>query len=215
MNIKILLVEDHDIVREGVRSLLENEPGIEITGEARNGQEALDLCRSLAPDLVLMDVNMPVMSGLECMRIMNAEFPLVRVLILSMHEYESYLIDMLDAGADGYILKNSSKAELLFAIKKVAGGDVYISSEFTLSMLEKYKNGNFIHIKSDKPIVLSEGEAQVLDLIAEGFTNTEIADRLFVSVRTVESRRKKLLEKTNTCNTATLIKFAIRNGLIK
>jgi DNA-binding NarL/FixJ family response regulator len=214
MNVKLLLVEDHDIVRQGIHSLLENEPDIKIIAEAKNGMEALELCRKDSPDLVLMDMNMPVMNGSDCARAIGKEFPDVKVVILSMHDYEHYLIDMLEAGAKGYILKNSSKDELLFAIRKIAKGGVYIGPEFTLAMLDKYKNG--IGMASESPlIVLTEGESEILRLVAEGFTNLEMANKLFISVRTVESRRKKLLEKTGTSNTATLIKYALKHGLIK
>lgn len=140
MSIKLILVEDHDIVREGLHSLFRDEPGIEILGEARNGKEALDLCATVKPDLVLMDMNMPVMNGSECTKQLKKKFPKIKVLILSMHDHESYLIEMLEAGADGYVLKSSRKDELLFAIKKVHNGGIYIGSEFTMSILEKYKS---------------------------------------------------------------------------
>lgn len=215
MAVKIILIEDHAIVRQGVRSLLENEPGIEIIAEASNGHEALELCRNSTVDLALMDFNMPVMNGLECTRQLKKEFPDIKVLILSMHDFENYLIDMLQAGANGYILKNSSRNELILAIKHVAEGGTYIGSEFTLSMLEKFKSGTNLLSVKEPNIPLSEGEGQVLELIAEGLTNIQMANKLFISVRTIEARRKKLLEKTGTTNTATLIKFSIKNGLLK
>lgn len=215
MSVKIIIIEDHALVRQGIRSLLESEPGIEIIAEARNGREALELCARNQPDVVLMDLNVPVMSGLECAHALKKNFPQIKVIVLTMHDDESYLIDMLEAGANGYLWKNSSKEELIFAIKQVAKGGRYIAPEFTISMLNKYTSriGPFDNFQSG--IELSEGERQILSLIAEGFTNTEMANKLFISVRTVESRRKKLLEKTGTTNTATLIKFAIRRGLIK
>ena|SRR6218665_2024495 len=214
MAVRILLVEDHEIVRQGVRSLIENESGIEIVAEAGNGQQALEACRRIKVDVVLMDINMPVMSGLECTRLLKKEFPEIKILVLSMHDFENYLIDLLQAGANGYILKNSSRDELVFAIRQVAIGGMYIGPEFTISILDKIKKGvNLLGYKG--PVIsLSEGEAQVLELIGEGLTNVQMANRLFISVRTIESRRKKLLEKTNTTNTATLIKFSIKHGLI-
>lgn len=213
MAVKIILVEDHDVVREGVRSMLENDAEIQVAAEACNGLEALELCSRLDVDMAVMDINMPVMNGLECTRILKKQFPETKVLILSMHNYENYLIDMLQAGADGYILKDSCRHELAFAVKKIAQGGMYIGPEFTVSILEKYAAGGS---RADyQGPAISEGEIQVLELIAEGLTNTQMANKLFISVRTIESRRKKLLEKTGTVNTATLIKFAIRHGLIK
>lgn len=214
--ISVFLADDHDIVREGIRSLLENEPWIRIVGEARNGKDLLSKLSMPLPDVVLMDMNMPVMNGLECTRILKKEFPSVKILMLSMHDYETYLIDMLEAGADGYILKNSSKDELLFAIKRVADNNKYIGTEFTMNMLAKYKASEGFSDSRQKPNVeLSDREMDVLQLIADGLTNIEIAQKLFTSVRTIETRRKKLLEKTGTTNTATLIRFAVNAGLIK
>lgn len=215
MSVKLILVEDHDIVRQGIHSLLQDENDIEIVGEAQNGKEALDLCARVSPDLVLMDMNMPVMNGSEATRQLKKRYPKLKVLILSMHDDESYLIEMLEAGADGYVLKSSRKDELLFAIRKVVSGGSYIGSEFIISILEKYKSRTNHISELASGILLSEGERQILDLIAEGLTNAEMAEKLFISVRTVESRRKKLLEKTGTVNTATLIKFALKNGLLK
>lgn len=216
MPVSVFLVEDHEIVRHGIKLLLESEHDIVIAGEASNGAEAVSKLGQVQPDVLLMDMNMPVMNGLECTRIVKKEYPSVKVLILSMHDHESYLIDMLDAGADGYILKNSSREELVFAIKKIANDGIYMAPEFTLSMLAKYKMETAKGRKPENPdIQLTEREKDVLDLIAEGYTNVEIANKLFTSVRTIETRRKKLLEKTGTKNTATLIRFAVLNGLIK
>jgi two-component system response regulator NreC len=211
MPVKVFLVEDHEIVRQGIKALLEGEPDIIVTGEAPNGIEMLKKLESGQPDVLLMDMNMPEMSGVECTTEVKKRYPGVKVLILSMHDHESYLVDMIYAGADGYILKNSSREELLFAIRKVANEGVYISSEFALNMLAKHKRDTR---KASPPVMLSDREMDVLVLIAEGHTNTEIADKLFTSVRTIETRRKNLLDKTGTTNTATLIRYAVVNGLV-
>lgn len=213
MPVKVFLVEDHEIVRQGIRALLEGETDIIVTGEAPNGVEMLKKLESDQPDVLLMDMNMPEMGGVECTTQVKSKYPAVKVLILSMHDHESYLVDMIYAGADGYILKNSSREELLFAIRKVANDGVYISSEFTLNMLAK-QNRRDLRKQSPPPVVLSEREMDVLLLIAEGHTNTEIANKLFTSVRTIETRRKNLLDKTGTNNTATLIRYAVMNGLV-
>lgn len=212
MPVKVFLVEDHEIVRQGIKALLEGEPDIIVTGEAPNGIEMLKRLESGQPDVLLMDMNMPEMSGVECTTEVKKKYPGVKVLILSMHDHESYLVDMIYAGADGYILKNSSREELLFAIRKVANEGVYISSEFALNMLAKHKRDT--RKQASPPVVLSDREMDVLVLIAEGHTNTEIADKLFTSVRTIETRRKNLLDKTGTTNTATLIRYAVVNGLV-
>jgi DNA-binding NarL/FixJ family response regulator len=214
MQTKVLLVEDHEIVRQGIKALLQGNPQVVVTGEASNGEEALEKISASQPDLILMDMNMPVMNGLDCTKLVKKQFPSIKVLILSMHNHENYLIDMLDAGADGYILKNSSKDELLFAIKKIANNGVYIGSEFTLGMLAKFKAENKSNMLPKINLALSDREKDVLTLIADGLTNAEIAGKLFTSIRTIETRRKRLLEKTGTTNTATLIRFAVKNGLI-
>lgn len=215
MPVNIFLVEDHDIVRHGIKSLLEDESEVNVIGEANNGAKAIELLKDLEPDVILMDMNMPVMNGLECTRFLKQQSPAIRILILSMHDHESYLIDMLDAGANGYVLKNASKEELLFAIKKVANDGMYMGPEFTMSMLAKYKSAGGLGFKQpDSNVQLSEREKEVLKYISEGFTNTEMANKLFISVRTVETHRKKLLEKTGTTNVATLIKYAVENRLI-
>ena len=217
MSINTFLVEDHDIVRNGIKALLKSQPDITIVGEASNGLEALEKLKYIQPDLLLMDMNMPVMDGLAGTRKIKAYFPAIKILVLSMHDHESYLIDMLEAGADGYILKNASTDELMFAIRKIANDGIYIGTEFTLNMLEKYKSsGGFIlNNKSKLDLKISDREMDVLKLVAKGHTNNEIAKQLFTSVRTIETRRKNLLDKTKTTNTATLIHFATLNGIIR
>lgn len=216
MPINILLAEDHGIVREGLRLLLHDEEEVNVVAEAANGKEALELLKKKHVNVILMDMNMPEMNGLECTKAVKEKFPEVNVLILSMYDHENYLLDVLDAGADGYLLKSSSKDELLFAINKVANGGVYISPEFTLNLLTRKRLEKSISTVAPAPkVTLSDREMDVLELIAQGLTNAEMADKLFISVRTIETRRKKLLEKTGTSNTATLIRYAILNGLIK
>lgn len=215
MPIRVFLVEDHAIVRQGIKLLLQDDPEIIISGEANNGAEAIGMINMFPPDIVLMDLSMPVMNGIECTRLLKKQFSSLKVLVLSMHDHESYLIDMLDSGADGYILKTASREELLFAIKHIMTHGPYIGAEFTIGMLAKYKmevNGN--RRKLIDSLELTEKEREVLHLIAEGFTNFEMSQKLLTSVRTIESRRKNLLTKTGTVNTATLIRFATRNGLI-
>ncbi len=213
MSIRLILIEEHDVVRQGVRSLLQNDPDIHIVAEASNGVDALEQCAKKEIDLAVIGINMPFMNGVECTRLIKQRFPSIKVLVLSMYKFESYLVDMLQAGADGYILKDNCTQDLVVAIRKIASGGRYFAAEFTLAMLEKHMAGS--NRSNYTGPAITDGEMRVLALIGEGLTNTQMANKLFISVRTVESRRKKLLNKTGTNNTATLIKFAIQHGLIK
>lgn len=218
MPIQILLADDHGIVREGLKMLLDGEPQVHVAAVASNGQEVLDLLGKREINLVLLDVNMPVMNGLECTKQIKQTFPHIKVLVLSMYDNESYLIDLIDAGADGYILKSATKEELLFAIQKVVNDGIYIGPEFALNLLTKNRLLSSMEPRPDissVKITLTDREMDVLNLIAQGLTNSEMASRLFISVRTIETRRKKILEKTGTSNTATLIRYAVLNGLIR
>ncbi len=216
MDIKVIIVEDHEIVRKGILALLDGESDIKVVGEAGNGDEALALIRAKNPDFILMDLNMPVMDGIEATRHIRRDFPRMKILTLSMYSDEGNLFDMLEAGVDGYVLKNCSRSELLFAIRKIADHGKYIGTEFIFSMLEKYKSNtaNFTPVKRTD-LKISDREMDVLNLVAEGKTNMEIAELLFTSVRTIETRRKNLLDKTGTTNTATLIKYAVLHGLVR
>lgn len=212
--IKLLIAEDHNIVRKGIRSLLEQVAGVEVVGEASCGQDVLDMIEhGLAPDIVLADLSMPGISGMVLIEELK-KYPSIKVLVLSMIDDESYLIDAFNAGAKGYLLKSVTHEELVFAIDHVAKNNLYICSE----MIEKLLSG--LPVRGQNKILptltseLSKREIQVLALIAEGYTNLEIAEKLFMSRRTVEGHRQNLLEKTGTKNTATLIRFAIRHELI-
>jgi DNA-binding NarL/FixJ family response regulator len=213
MEIKIFLTDDHVLFRQGIHALLENTQ-IEIVGEASNGQETLDKLSTIQPDILLLDISMTVMNGVECAKLIKEGFPGVKILVLSMFDTENNLTEMLDAGARGYILKSGSKEELVFAIKQIFNGNTYISTEFLIKKLGNIKSA----VKNANTLIedlkLSERELEVLKLIVKGYTNSEIAQKLFASVRTIETRRKKLLSKTKTSNTAMLIHFATVNGLV-
>jgi|ERR1700741_3346222 len=214
MSLKVFLVEDHEIVRLGIKALLEGSPEVKVIGEASNGSEAIKQLEKVKPDVLILDMDMPVMNGVECTRLVRKMHSDIKVLILSMPGSENHLADALEAGANGYILKNSSREELIFAVRKIANNGVYIASEFAVSLVTKFKPAAFKDSgKAD--IDLTDRERDVLNLVSQGLTNTEIASKLFTSVRTIETRRKKLLEKTGTTNTATLIRFCVLNGLVK
>lgn len=209
--IKVLLGEDHEVLRDGLKSLLKEDAEIKVVGEAASGKEVILQVENTKPDLVLLDVNLPEMSGLEVTAFLKKEFPQVKILILSMLAHEKYAQELLNAGADGYAVKNIGKSELIFAIKKVMKNQLYISSEINLS---KIKPDAEEDKASYEKYSLSKREMEVLKLIAEGFTNKEIAIKLFTSKRTIESHRKNLIEKTGAKNTASLIKFAITQKIL-
>jgi DNA-binding NarL/FixJ family response regulator len=217
--IRVLLAEDHNIVRNGILSLLEKELGIEVVAEASDGHEATrKIEQNKFIDVVLADMNMPGMNGIELVSTLKLSHPQVKVLILSMLDHENYVIQAMSAGAYGYLLKKVSREELVFAIRQVAGGGKYICMDLTARIVSKLTNAG-----QEQPelqarqvhVNLSKREVEVLGLIAEGLTNSEIANKLFTSRRTVEGHRKKLIDKTGARNTAALIRFAVTNGLLK
>jgi DNA-binding NarL/FixJ family response regulator len=213
MPVKIFLIEGREIVREGIRSMLDSANNLLLIGTAADDTEAYEKLATIRPDVILMDMNMPVKTVLEFTKGIKEKYPETRVLVLIMHEYESSLVKLLEGGVDGYVPKNTSKEELIAAIKKVNADGTYVQPDTISDILTKYKFSSGV---PDKPAMdLSERERQVLDLIAVGLTNVEMAKKLFTSVRTIETRRKKLLDKTGTINTATLIRYAVLNGLIK
>ncbi|HEX4230754.1 MAG TPA: response regulator transcription factor [Bryobacteraceae bacterium] len=207
--IKILLAEDHTIVRQGLKLILAAHSDLEVIGEAANGREAVELAASLKPDIVLMDVAMPELNGIEATRRIVQDSPRLRVLVLSMHKEAVYVREILKAGARGYILKDAIDTELVNAVRSVARGDGYISPAVSGALLNDYRQN-----VTDPLDLLSSREREVLQLIAEGKTNKEIAVRLNLSVYTVDSHRSKLMEKLNLHNTGELVRFAVKSGLV-
>jgi DNA-binding NarL/FixJ family response regulator len=216
--IKILLADDHNIVRNGIKSLLEKEPDMEILGEATDGQQIIDKLQSSTqhPDILLTDVNMPVMNGMELTAKVNELFPQIKVIVLSMLDNERYVVQAFKAGASGYVLKSVSADELIFSIRHICNyNDRYICAELSLRLLDKLIHTPEVSVPAGlENLELSKRETEVLSLIAEGYTNQEIAEKLFTSKRTVEGHRQNLIDKTGTRNTAALIRFAIVNNII-
>ena len=214
--IKILLAEDHNIVRNGIKSLLEKQDGLDVIAEANNGLEVLELIENgMEVDLVLSDLNMPGLGGMDLIGQLKKVAPEVKVLILSMLDHENYVIKAVSSGASGYILKNVCEEEMVFAIRHIMAGNIYVCSDITekmLSVLSTMPDPSAREIRSD--IDLSKRESEILLLIAEGLTNNEIAEKLFTSRRTVEGHRQNLLEKIGARNTASLIRLAVKHGLI-
>ena len=206
--IKILLADDHTIVRQGLKLIISAQPDLEVVGEAANGRDAVEMAEKLRPDMVLMDVAMPELNGIEATRKLVGINARIKVLVLSMHKEAVYVREILKAGARGYILKDAIDTELLNAIRSVAKGDGYISPAVSGALLKDYRKDI-----TDPVDLLSGREREVLQLIAEGKTNKEVATKLNLSVYTVDSHRGKIMEKLNLHSTGELVRFAIKNGL--
>jgi two-component system, NarL family, response regulator NreC len=206
---RILLVDDHAVVRQGFKMILSAQPDMEIVGEAGNGREAVELAGQLKPDVVLMDVAMPELNGIEATRRLVAQAPHIRVIALSMHKDNVYVREILRAGARGYLLKDSGAGDLVTAIRAVAAGESYLSPAVSNAVLDDYRR----HVTN--PIdLLSSREREVLQMLAEGKTNKEIAVVLNLSVYTVDAHRGRIMEKLNVHSINELVRFAVRNGLI-
>lgn len=206
--IRVFIVDDHPVVIEGIHALLSSEKDIEWVGQAMNAASCQGFFISNSADVILMDISMPGMDGVELCGIMKEKYPNVFILGLSTFNQGVYIKKMMENGASGYILKNSSREELVRAIHAVAGGDIYFSGEVGKA-LEEYKR----YSRNELPLLTSR-EKEILELIAEGYTNPQIAEKIFLSPFTVDSHRKNLLAKLNVKNTAMLIKLAVENKLL-
>ena len=208
--IRILLADDHAVVRQGFKMILDAEADMEIVGEAGNGRQAVDLAEQLRPDVVVMDVAMPELNGIEATRRLASSVPHARVIALSMHKDSVYVREILRAGARGYLLKDSGAADLVAAIHAVASGESYLSPAVSNAVLDDYRR----HVTN--PIdLLTSREREVLQLLAEGKTNKEIAGVLNLSVYTVDAHRGRIMEKLNLHSINDLVRLAVRNGLIE
>ena len=211
--IRILLVDDHTILRDGIRLLLEAEPDMTVVGEAEDGRTAVKLACQLKPDVVLMDIAMPLLNGLEATRQIKHDCPHAKVLILTMHENEEYIRQALASGAMGYILKDAAARELLNAIHAVHRGEAILSPAVTRLVVENYLRWGDIQ-KDSSTNRLSPREREVLQLIAEGYSNKQIAEILCISIKTVQAHRMNLMSKLGLHDRAELIKYAIQRKII-
>jgi DNA-binding NarL/FixJ family response regulator len=207
--IRVLLADDHAILRKGVRMLIHTQPDMEVVGEARTGREAIGEARRLKPDIVVMDVSMPELNGIEGTRQICDELTGTKVIALSMHKDSVYVREILRAGARGYLLKDSEDEDLLKAIRGVFRGEAYLSPAIADAVLTDYRK----HVSNPVDLLTSR-EREILTMVAEGKTNKEIAQALNLSVYTVESHRGSVMEKLNLHNTGDIVRFALRNGLI-
>ncbi len=214
--IKVLLVDDHAILRAGLNRLLSEQTDIEVIGEAGNGREGVQKVHDLRPDVVLMDIGMPVMNGMEATRQIKKRNRNVKVLVLTMHDNEEYLFQVLQAGASGYVLKKAADSDLVNAIHVVYDGDCFLypsaAKLVVEDYLEKLKTGQEPASRYD---ALTDREREILALVAEGHTNREIADSLFISVKTVETHKSNIMEKLNLHKRAELVRYAINKGLLQ
>jgi len=211
---RVLLADDHTLVRHGLRKILEEQPGWEVVGEAGNGREAVQLALTTSPDVAVLDIGMPLLNGIEATRQIVRKTPGAQVLILSMHADEAYVARALDAGARGYLLKDSADSDLIRAVTAVSAGKSFFSPAVAKVMLDDY-----VRRRADKGFVdrydtLSEREREVFQLVAEGHSNKEIADVLSVSPATIETHRAHVLQKLALHNTTELVLFAVRRGII-
>lgn len=211
--IQVLVVDDHALFRQGIRALLEGSDEVEIVGEATNGKEAIEQVHKLVPHVVLMDIGMPIMGGVEATRRICKELPETKVLVLTQHEDSEYILSMLKVGAKGYISKTATAPELMSAIGTVYRGESYLYPSAATALVEEY----MMRVEGEKDEFerLSDREREVLQLVAEGHTNQEIADKLFISVKTVLHHRASVMEKLGFHNRTELIKYAISKGLIE
>ena len=213
-NMKVLITDDHAIVREGLQAILKGESDIEVVGEATNGEEAIKKAKELQPDIVLMDRTMPGMNGREATRLITQQKPETKILVLTMHEEDDYFYRILEAGASGYFVKGGSFTELLSALRSVWHGDVFIYPTMAKKLLSNYLEG----VKSGQEIEeyrkLTEREREILRFVADGRTNQEIAEQLFISPTTVQTHRAHMMAKLGLHNRTELIKYAIRHGFV-
>lgn len=212
MPTRILLVDDHEIFLEGLRGLLERQHDMEVIGEARDGRAAVEAARTLTPDVVIMDITMPGLNGIEATRMIVSEARAVRIVALSMHSTRRFMAEVLKAGACGYLLKESAVAELILAIRTVTSGKAYLSPRITDAVVDDYVR----HVPTDRSAAfsaLSAREREVLQLVAEGKSTKEIAALLHVSVKTIEAHRAQVMDKLRIHSVAGLTKFAVSEGL--
>lgn len=212
-NIQILLVDDHDIIRDGIKSLLEDEIGFNIIAEAETGKEAIDACEKHEINFIIMDISMPEMDGIEATKKIKDQHPDIKILALTMMDEDQHIRKMIEAGASGYILKNSDKSELIEAITTILDGRHYFSQDATQSvMMDLVKETP--KKQSADPAQITDREREVLELIVKEHTNQQIAEELYISIRTVDAHRRNLLQKTGAKNTAGLVTYAIKHDLV-
>jgi len=214
--IRLILVDDHQLVRAGIANLLTGESGFEILGEAADAKELFEILKHSQPDIAILDIALPGMSGIEITKKLHNDYPGIRILILSMHTSEEFIFNAINSGARGYLPKNTSRKELIEAIYAIHRGEEYFAESISNVILKSYikKAKSDVPDDENKEGLLSKREIEVLRLFAEGMTNQEIADKLFISIRTVESHKNHIMARLELKTTVDLVKFAIRNNIV-
>jgi DNA-binding NarL/FixJ family response regulator len=212
MEIRVLIADDHRLIADGIRMALDDVQDIKLVAIAKNGSEVTGLCKEHGVHVVLMDINMPVMNGVEATKLVTKELPSVRVIALSMHDDVSNLSLMVQAGAAGYLLKSVDKGELEMAIRKVHAGEQFFSAQMTMNMMASHKPETELPVAEHES--LTDREHEVLVLIAQGLSNVKIAEKLFISQRTVDTHRTNIMKKIQVHNVAGIIKYAFQNNLL-
>jgi len=213
-DIRLLLVDDHDVVRTGIKILLENQPDLVIVGEASTGMQALSLAKTTNPDVVVMDLTLPDISGIEATRRLKESCPQVAVVALTIHEDEQYFFEMLQAGASGYVPKRAAPEDLISAIRTAFSGEIYIYPSLAKALVADYLGRGSQEVDTQSKDGLTSREQEVLALLAEGLSNEEIGERLSISKHTVARHRENLMRKLELHSRSELVKYAIRKGLI-
>ncbi len=211
MSVSLLLVDDHAIVTDGLKALLSDEPNYTIKGVAQNGRMAIDMLNVLNFDIILMDIDMPEMNGIDAVKHIKKKMPEKKILMLTMHDEKAMIKMMMEIGADGYLLKNSPKAELIKALESLVNNEPYFSEEVASLLLQPDKEKS----NSPLPAELTEREIEIIKLVSEGFSNKQIGERLFISHRTVDTHRTNLMNKIGVHNVAGIVKFAVAHGLLE
>lgn len=214
--IRIILADDHTLIRSGIKMLLRDASDITVAGEAENGEEAIRITQELKPDVAVIDLSMPKMSGIEAIGIIRKKYPSVKVLVLTMHENEEYVLQIFKAGASGYVLKTAGKDELTGAIRSVAKGERYFSSRVSEVLAEGFtrREEGGRKYRSGDEVPLTRREKEILALVADGLTNQEIGEKLFISHRTVDTHRTNIMQKLDIHDIATLVRYAIQHGIV-
>ena len=211
---KVVIVEDHKLFREGLKSLLSDKADLEVVGEAGDGLEAIRTVKKCRPDLMLLDLSMPKMNGISVMKEIKSQFPETKIMALTIHESDQYVLEAFEAGADGYCLKDAGRNELMVAVESVLQGKRYISPSISENVLEGYMTGRKKLKSKTSWDTITQREREVLKLLGEGFQNKEISDMLHISVKTVEKHRANIMNKLDLHNAAALTAFAIEHGLV-
>lgn len=213
--ITLLLVDDHEIVRTGLRMLLENQSDMQIVGEASTGGQAVRLAQTLRPDMIIMDLSLPDLSGIETTRLIKSNYPEIEIIALTIHEDEQHFFEMLKAGASGYVPKRAAPQDLITAIRAAHAGQVYIYPTLATILVGDYLGQEHAEPDSDWGANLTQREQEVLELLADGLSNEEIAGKLFISPHTVARHREHIMKKLNLHSRSELVKYAIRKGMIE